>query len=179
VDPDPIHRGVFLAKRIVCARIGVPPGDIPPLPPPEGRTNRETVEEHTEKDGTVCASCHAAIINPLGFPFEHYDAVGAYRAEDNGHPVDAASMPSIGGKEVAVNDALDLASALADSRVVHECYARHWLEFAYGRAQSPLDASIVARLGEASADGALSIKELIVGLVKTEAFLTRSAEELP
>lgn len=178
VDPDPIHRGVFVAKRIACMPIGVPPGEIPPLPPPMGRTNRETVQDHTEKEGTACSNCHAAIINPLGFPFEHYDAVGAYRTEDNGHPVDAAATPSIGGQSLAVANALDLADALAGSPAVHECYARHWLEFAYGRAETAADSNLIQRLGKASADGTLSVKALILGLIKTEAFMTRSSKEL-
>lgn len=179
VDPDPIHRGVFVAKRVLCAPLGVPPGEIPPLPAPEGRTNRETVAQHTETPGTSCANCHATLINPLGFPFESYDAVGAYRTEDNGHPVDTAAEPLIGAEPVAVEDALELATALAASPQVHECYAKHWLEFAYGRARSKNDAGLIERLGARSAAEDLSIKDLIVALVTTQAFTTRSVEELP
>jgi hypothetical protein len=179
VDPDPIHRGVFLARRIACMQIAAPPANVPPLPAAQGRTNRETVAAHTEKEGTVCASCHAGTINPLGFPFEHYDAIGAYRTLDNGHPIDSASEPLIGGERTEVADALGLATALAQSRDVHRCYVRHWLEFAYGRPAQPEDDAIIARLGDASLAGALSIEDLVVGLVTSPAFAQRSAEELP
>lgn len=177
VNPDPIHRGVFIAKRILCTHIAAPPDDIPPLPPTEGRTNRETIEDHTQQEGTVCATCHETIINPLGFPFESYDSIGAYRTTDNGHPVDASSTVLIDGQTVAVESALELIAALAESQDVHECYAKHWLEFSYGRPEVAEDRALIERLGTLSAADDASIRELIVGLVKTEAFLTRSTEE--
>src|SRR5690606_29184603 len=50
-DPDPIHRGVFLARRISCLTIAAPPDDIPPLPTPDpAQTNRQRVEAHTEAE---------------------------------------------------------------------------------------------------------------------------------
>src|SRR5690606_27037081 len=88
-DPDPIHRGVFLARRISCLTIAAPPDDIPPLPTPDpAQTNRQRVEAHTEAEGTTCRTCHSSIINPFGFAFEGYDALGAYRTMDGESPVD-------------------------------------------------------------------------------------------
>src|SRR5690606_14280282 len=91
-DPDPIHRGVFVAKRIGCMSIAAPPDSVPPLPDnPEGKSNRQLVEEHTQAEGTTCRNCHATVINPFGFAFENYDALGAYRDMDGEHEVDASS----------------------------------------------------------------------------------------
>jgi hypothetical protein len=180
LHPDPIHRGVFLAKRIICARINAPPDDIPPLPlPDEGQTNRETVEALTENPETVCATCHKTIINPLGFPFENYDAVGGYRTQDNGYPVNAATAPFIDGMPTQVQNAVELAAVLSESPQAHQCYTRYWLEFAYGRAYVDTDQNLIQRLGVTSAEEGISMKDLIVSLVKTEAFMTRSTEELP
>jgi hypothetical protein len=179
VNPDPIHRGVFLARRIACMTISAPPANIPPLPEPEGKTNRETVEGHTEKPGSLCATCHATLINPLGFPFEHYDSIGAYRTEDNGHPVNAATMPLIGNTSANVDGAIALADALAASSSVHDCYTQHWLEFAYARPGAAEDEALVARLSAASLGNRLSVQELIIALVTSPAFLLRSTEELP
>ena len=41
------------------------------------------------------------------------------------------------------------------------------------------DLTLIERLGGESLESASSIKDLIIGLVKTEAFMTRSTEELP
>jgi hypothetical protein len=176
VNPDPIHRGVFLAERIACIHIGAPPESVPALPAPDGRTNRETVEEHTEVPG--CATCHQPTINPYGFPFEMYDAIGAYRETDNGFPVDTTAAPLVDGSPVDVNDAVDLADRLAGSASVHECYTQHWVEYAFGRKENMVDEAIIERLGELSLEGA-SIEELIVALVTSRAFLNRSIDELP
>ncbi|GMU01032.1 hypothetical protein KH5H1_51520 [Corallococcus caeni] len=179
VDPDPIHRGVFLSEHLLCQKIGAPPANIPALPAPNGRTNREVVASHTEGPGTVCASCHATLINPLGFPFENFDAVGGYRTTDNGHPVDASSSPGIGGQKVPVKDALDLADALANAQAVHACYARHWVEFLSGRPAVAEDDALVQRLGKLSQAGQLSIVDLVVEVVTGVGFVNRHPEELP
>lgn len=179
--PDPIHRGVFIARRIACLPLAAPPANIPPLPPPEGRTNREVIESHTEQPGTVCAMCHAPIINPLGFPFESFDAVGAFRTEDNGQAVDTATSAAVGANSDPVNvaNALELADALAASVDVHSCYTKHWIEQLNGRAATSADDAVRERLAGASVRGEVSIRELIAALVTSPPFLTRSTEELP
>jgi hypothetical protein len=177
--PDPIHRGIFLARDIACISIAAPPNNTPLPAPTTTGTNRQLIEDATEVDGTPCQACHKPLINPFGFPYESYDAIGAHRTTDNGLPVDTGAAPFIDGAPTPVDDALQLADALAASPGVHECYARHWLEFGYGRPSAAEDDGLVARLGAASAGGSLSIKQLIVALVETEAFLTRSHEGVP
>lgn len=179
VDPDPIHRGVFVSERIICRKIGAPPANIPPLPAPQGRTNREVVASHTEVPGSACASCHSHLINPLGFPFENFDAIGGYRTTDNGHPVDASSTPNINGETVPVRDALDLADALAANEGVHACYAQHWVEYLHGRPFAHEDGPLVERLGKLSKAGNLPIVDLVVEVVTSEGFVNRHPEELP
>lgn len=177
-DPDPIHRGVYLAERIACIHLNAPPEDTPPVAPAPGRTNRQTIEDHTEQPGSVCASCHAQVINPFGFPFEHYDAIGAWREDDRGFPIDTRANPPIDGVPTPVNDATDLAEALADSQWAHECYVQHWIEYALGRRTAPEDAALVAELAGRSRDGELSVRELVVAIVTSRAFLTRSVQEV-
>jgi hypothetical protein len=180
VNPDPIHRGKFISERIVCAELPAPPDDIPPLPEDvQGQTNREAIEALTEVPGSNCAGCHATLINPFGFPFEHYDAVGAYRTQDNGFDVDASSSVLLDGGSVDVNNALELVDTLAESPAVHECYLKHWVEYAHGRPFADLDEPLVERLGALSIDENLSVKELLVEVVVSQPFLTRATEELP
>ncbi len=87
---SPIHRGVFLTRSIVGRAL---------KPPPEaqafdetsfehGMTMREKVTKLTRSEN--CQGCHA-VINPLGFSLENFDAVGRYRTEDVGRAIDAAS----------------------------------------------------------------------------------------
>jgi hypothetical protein len=177
-DPDPIHRGAFLVKRIACLSVAAPPDDIPPLPDANGKTNRETVEAHTEMPGTECAGCHSTYINPYGFPFENYDVFGRWRDQDNGQPIDATSAPLIDGENRPVANAVELLGTLAASQSVHDCYAKHWVEFGFGRAKAPEDSALLETLGKLSRQGG-SVKDLIATLVTNRAFVNRSVKELP
>src|SRR5262245_55257561 len=106
INPDPIHRGVFVATRVLCLGIAAPPDGVPPLPPIVNGTNREIVENHTQSS-PVCQACHATLINPLGFPFENYDAAGGYRTSDNGEPIDASARPTIDGEQRDIANSIE------------------------------------------------------------------------
>lgn len=179
VNPDPIHRGAYLAATIACHTIAAPPDNVPPVPEPEpDATNRETVVAHTEAPGTECLGCHKPLINPYGFPFEGYDSTGAFRTVDNGQPVDASATVILGsGNTVEVNDAVELAEAMAADERVHSCYMEHWMEFAMGRPYDELDAPLVDRLSVDSLDD-IGIKDLLIEFTKSRPFLTRSIEEI-
>ena len=178
-DPDPIHRGVFLAQRMVCLHIAAPPDGVPPLPPLDpDQTNRERVEAHTETS-QPCQSCHSSLINPFGFAFESFDATGAWRDLDNGKPVDTATEVIVGLGATPVSGAVELAEVMATSELVHNCYVKHWTEYATGIKSTPESDPMIARLGAASLDEQQSIHDLLVALTQSPAFLSRSAEELP
>lgn len=176
--PDPIHRGVYVAQRIACIPVAAPPDNTPPPSPVPGQTNRQTIEGHTEQPGSTCAGCHAQIINPFGFPFESYDAIGAWRTEDSGFPVDTSARPAIDGVPTPVANATELADALAESEWAHECYARYWIEYALGRAAEPEDDALITNLASGSRAGDLAVRDLIVSIVTSPAFLTRSTREV-
>jgi hypothetical protein len=178
VNPDPIHRGVFLAKHIACHTIAAPPDNIPPIPAPdETQTNREAIVALTEVPGSECTACHSQLINPFGFPFESYDSTGAFRTMDNDKPVDPNASPVLSEGPVPVTSAVELAEALAGDAKVHECYTQHWLEFAMARPHSGTDAPLTERLAASSLED-LSVKELLVELAVSRPFLTRSVEEM-
>ena len=85
---SPIHRGVFLARGVLGVTLRPPPEAFMPLPESlhPDLTTRERVALQTKP--ASCQSCHG-VINPLGFTLEHFDAVGRYRDQDNGKPIDA------------------------------------------------------------------------------------------
>lgn len=176
-DPDPIHRGKFLAERIACISIAAPPVDIPAPPKVSDKTNRERIEEFTEADGSACAACHKPLINPFGFPFESFDAIGAYRDTDQGLPVRTDATPLLDGSPTPVADAVELANAMANSEGVHGCYTKHALEFLYGRPEAASDTGLVERVAALSHGDDQAVVDLFLNLIKTEAFLTRSTEE--
>ncbi|WP_437821434.1 DUF1592 domain-containing protein [Sorangium sp. So ce1078] len=174
-QPDSIHRGVFVNLRILCAALPPPPDNATAVPPGDHATNRERVEAHTGK-GTCGEACHATMINPAGFAFEHYDAIGGYRTTDNGVPVDAADVYRLGGEPRSYADAIEFSQVLAESSEAHACYARRWVEFAHGREVGAKDRELIQELGEASRGGA-STKELLLQIVSSTSFLARVPAE--
>ena len=147
-------------------------------PQADDKTNREMVEAHTENPDTVCIQCHQPLINPYGFPFEHYDAIGAWRDTDNGKPVNAATAPYIGGQQVPVADATELMQAMADDAEAHRCYIKHWMEYAYGRPAGDADTPSYNALGTASVEDDLAVEAVLMELVASPVFVSRASEEL-
>ncbi|MFM9031534.1 MAG: DUF1592 domain-containing protein, partial [Opitutaceae bacterium] len=87
---SPIHRGVFLTRSIVGRALKPPPvaQAFDEASFEHGMTMREKVTKLTRSEN--CQGCHA-VINPLGFSLEHFDAVGRFRTKDGERPVDAVS----------------------------------------------------------------------------------------
>jgi hypothetical protein len=169
---DPIHRGVFINRRLLCTQLPPPPMNVPPLPPASGRTHRETVAAHTGP-GTCGASCHGTLINPVGFAFEHFDAVGQWRDTDNGVPVNALDEFFFDGRARRYDGAVEFSRAAAESTMAHECYVQHWLRFAYGRPPVAQDRPLIADLGGRMREGHLSIRGMILELTQARPFLMR------
>jgi len=180
-DSDPIHRGVFVNHRILCAPLPAPPAVVPPLPPEDmsmPRTLRERISSHTGA-GTCGAGCHSTMINPIGFAFEHFDAIGAYRDRDqNDLPIDSADEYSFGSRVRSYDDAVALSEIIAEERTTHACYAEHLLQFVHGRAPVETDAGLLQRLTTESLRESASLRELVRVLVTSEAFQQRSPVEL-
>jgi uncharacterized protein DUF1592/uncharacterized protein DUF1588/uncharacterized protein DUF1595/uncharacterized protein DUF1585/uncharacterized protein DUF1587 len=166
---DPIHRGLFVIRNLLCRNIPDPPPGATSTPPPETDqpiiTTRDEVSLVTGQ--SFCPTCHSEI-NAPGFAFEGFDAIGQRRAADNGAAVDTASSMVLDGQWVEFDGATQLVERLARSKEAHRCYSRRWLEFAYGR---PLAESDTPTL-DAMAAESRPIADLIVAIVRSPAFLS-------
>ncbi|MEM0970337.1 MAG: DUF1592 domain-containing protein, partial [Verrucomicrobiota bacterium] len=78
VDTSPVVRGIWVLESILGTPPAPPPPDVEPLDGDTrgARTIRDRLEKHRKVE--TCADCHAKI-DPYGFPFEFYDAIGGYR----------------------------------------------------------------------------------------------------
>ena len=152
-DPDIIHRGVFIATRLLCK--------VLPAPDPRAmgtmimesptRTNRESVELLTGK-GTCGEVCHGTLFNPLGYAFENYDAIGKYRTIDRGKPVDAADSYMLDGQLKSFTNGVELSHLLAEAKETHACYVQNMMSYLHGRPLAAAEQAMVdyyARLSRA------------------------------
>ena len=174
-SPDPIHRGVTMSLDVLCAPLGVFAGVLPPLPDAKpGETNRMRVDAHTKGCGTAC---HNDMINPLGFAFENFDGMGAYRTtEKNGSEmltIDASGSFNFTDGKKSYSDAVELMQVLATSEQSHLCYSKRLASYALQRNIVEADMPLLTELSAVSRNQA-SVKQVMVELVKRDAFRTRA-----
>jgi uncharacterized protein DUF1592/uncharacterized protein DUF1588/uncharacterized protein DUF1595/uncharacterized protein DUF1587/uncharacterized protein DUF1585 len=171
---DPIHRGLFILRDMLCRLIPDPPPGAQMTPPPETDEPIETTrEEITLLTGQLyCPTCHSQINEP-GFAFEGFDAVGQVREQENDVDVDTTGSITLDGAEVEFSGAGELVEALADSQEAQSCYTSRWLEFAYGRTLTERDDELRERLAEEPQ----SVREIVRTLTTSNEFLSRDVSE--
>ena len=171
-QPNSILRGVTLNRQVVCATLGPPAANIPPVPPlMPGQTNRQRIDTLT---GSCGASCHNDMINPLGFAFEHFDGMGQWRDTENGGlTIDSSgSYTFADGTTKTWNDAAGLMQVLASTSQTHTCYAKKLASYALQRDVVASDMPMLTSLTSASMAAGGSVKQLIIQLVRSDAFRT-------
>ncbi|MCG5051827.1 MAG: DUF1592 domain-containing protein [Myxococcales bacterium] len=168
----PVLRGLFIFERFLCFEPPAVPDEVPPLEfdaVNRKQTARMMLEEQHEQGS--CKTCHKPF-DTLGFAFGHYDAVGAWRTEDAGLPVNAkVELPALGDK--SVEGALELASELAKSSEVRRCVATQWFRYGFGRTEQSSDSCIIEELDSGMSESGGDMRALVKTIVGSEAFRFR------
>lgn len=178
---SPIRRGVYLLKEVLCVALPSPPANVDNTPLEVTGGDVTTVRQATLKrtGSPSCAVCHS-LINELGFAFEHYDAIGRWQEVEagTGAAIDASAQLSNAGDGLdgPVNGAIELSQRLAQSPAVAKCATRKWFEVALRRSPVLLDSCSVQKIQEQTAK-THSIRELLLAMVESDAFLNVSHDE--
>jgi Protein of unknown function (DUF1592)/Protein of unknown function (DUF1588)/Protein of unknown function (DUF1587)/Protein of unknown function (DUF1585)/Protein of unknown function (DUF1595)/Planctomycete cytochrome C len=79
----PVHRGVWVWETIFGKSPPPPPPNVEPLEPTPANSPKATIRVQLEAHAThaTCAACHRKI-DPLGFAFDNYDAIGRWRTHE-------------------------------------------------------------------------------------------------
>jgi hypothetical protein len=169
----PVPRGVFVLGALLCEPPAPPPANVPAAPPQTPgalQTTRQRFDRHLNEP--FCDGCHAAI-DGVGFGFEQFDGIGAFRTSENGLPVDSSGNllgtdvdgPFVGGS--------GLAAKLVTSRQALDCFVKHFYRFAIGQEENDRVSSLLARLDDGmTADRRLT--DMFLALVTDPAFVVRS-----
>jgi len=182
----PIMKGVFLRQTVLCDTIPPPPPGANAKPPElgPGMTTRESVEAITEMPGTICASCHSSVINPLGFATEGFDALGRFRtaqrlfdaagAETGTKAVNTTAVPQVViGDRTMISTPAELMSLVAASGKAEACIARNFFRYTYGRWEGTADGCALEASRQALANGG-SLRDLAAAAVKSAQFKRRT-----
>ena len=168
---SPVLRGKLVREVFLCDTLDPPPAMFQPPMPDPNTTGRERAKQHASGG---CADCHN-LMDPIGFGFENFDALGRWRDEENDAPIDASGSIIESDVDGSFDGVRQLANKLADSDDVRGCYAKMWFRYAYGRMETEEDACTIDRVSTTFGESGGSVKELLVALTQTDAFMYRRA----
>ena len=197
-DNDPIHRGIWVYKRLLAGVLGdVPPDVDASVPIDPHKTLRERMEPLR---AAQCWKCHRKM-NPLGEPFEMFDDWGRYREvsyfdEDgniymrrNGQfdrklkegklttrkinttgEIAFSGDSKVDGK---VKDAVEMMHRLGRSDRARQSFIRHLFRYFMGRNEMLSDSKTLIEAEKAYLDNGGSFKALVVAILSSDSFLYR------
>ena len=167
---SPVYRGAWILDVIYNSPPPPAPADVPPLEAALGDTSielsiREKLAKHREND--ACATCHN-LIDPPGFAFEMFDAVGKWRGSyANGKKVDSSGElrgePFMGSqqfKNVVLRD---------KSRFVR-AFVEHTMKYALGRQLHFVDQPEIRRVADSVTQQDLRFRSVIKEVVLSGPF---------
>ena len=150
-----VHRGKFVAERILCQKIPAIPPEIQITVPEEvpgaaPKTERDKFSIHASN--AACASCHK-LFDGLGFALEAYDPIGRFRTTEKGLKIDTTGEISLKGQPFAFSNVVELANKVAELPESKQCAVINMIEFMYGRKPQGIDLDhanyIVSSMGSA------------------------------
>ncbi|MCX6620419.1 MAG: DUF1592 domain-containing protein [Acidobacteria bacterium] len=183
-DTAPTGRGLFVRQQFLCQQVPDPPPgvdtNLPPVAESKPMTNRERLAAHTTNP--MCAGCHS-LMDPIGFGFEKFDAIGARR--EKARLLFPAANPD---KEVIVDLELDTTGSIAgirDSRFTsprqlgdllartpqcQECVVKQVFRYMAGRRETPADRPLLVSAAGDFRKSGFRFREMLRSLVTGREF---------
>jgi hypothetical protein len=191
-DTSPTERGLFIREHFLCQKVPSPPpgvnSNLPPLTEDKPRTHRERLQLHLNNES--CSSCHR-LVDPIGFGFEKFDAIGQRRER-----LTLTFFPARGDQEnretkkveldldtrAKVQGILDsefsspkeLGAILANNRECQMCIVRQLFRYAHGRPENPDDRPALETAFRRFKDSQFQFQELMINLAKAMVALPRA-----
>ncbi|HEX5268968.1 MAG TPA: DUF1592 domain-containing protein, partial [Gemmataceae bacterium] len=172
---SPVKRGKWVLEQMLGTPPPPPPPNVPQLEDAKRQltgTLRQRMTQHMVDP--ACANCHAKM-DPIGFGFENYDAVGAFRTKDEGLPIDpSGTLPD--GK--SFKGPSELKQILKGKKeLFSRCLTEKMLTYALGRGVEYYDRPTVERINAALAKDDYRFSVLVTEIVKSDPFRLRRGKE--
>jgi hypothetical protein len=173
---SPVLRGAWVLRNLLGVPPPPPPANVPPFPESDGkaqpRTVREKMEQH--RKNPVCAACHGQM-DPLGFAFENFDAVGAWRTTDASFPIDPSGTFPGGG--VKFSGPVDFRQGLVGFRELFlSTLTQKLLTYALGRGVEYPDQPAIRQIMRDADRGDMRWSAIVMAVVRSMPFQMRRAE---
>jgi hypothetical protein len=169
---SPVNRG----KTVMQVFLGVEPPPPPPgvsveLKAADARsggtkqTMRQQMEEH--RVNPVCNACHK-IMDPIGLALENFDAIGQWRREEAGQPIDASGQ-LVDGTRMDGLEGLRAALVKYSPQFVRVSTEK-LLTYALGRGTEHYDMPLLRSIVRQAARNNYRFSSFVFGVVKSEQF---------
>jgi hypothetical protein len=173
---SPVLRGKYILENILGTPPPPPPPDVDELSESaevkESASLRVRMEQH--RTNPNCAVCHQRM-DPLGFAFEHFDAVGAWRDKDGKHAIDPAGVLP-GGREFKTLPELRVILKSREEEF-RRCLIEKMLTYALGRGVEYYDKCAIDQISTATAQNGNKFSSLFIEIVKSEPFQQRRGQK--
>jgi mono/diheme cytochrome c family protein len=172
-----VLRGKYVLENLLAAPPPPPPPNVPSLNT-EGSGKPLSMKEAMQlhRANPACAGCHAKM-DPIGFALESFDALGRWRAEENGRPLEVASALPDGTVVDGVEGVRQL--VLRDPALFVEAMTGKLLMYALSRNIQHYDQPTVRVIARESARQNYTFASLVLGVVSSVPFQNRMAQRLP
>lgn len=173
---SPVKRGKWVLENMLGITPPPPPPNVPSLDGDAGAelkgSVRQRLEAHRSKPG--CASCHA-LMDPIGFGLENFNAIGQWRGKDGNFPVDSSGALTTGQK---FTNAVELSEILLTDRrgAFLQTLVSKMLTYALGRGTEPTDRSAVAAVIARMAGESDRFESLVLGICESVPFQKRRGD---
>jgi hypothetical protein len=170
---SPVKRGKWIMDNILGTPPPPPPAGVPQLQEDEQTellgSLRERMAQH--RADPSCAICHKKM-DALGFGFENFDAIGAWRDRDGRFEIDASG--TLPGNQ-AFQGPTQLRQVLKNQRRDQfvGCLSEKLLTYALGRELQAYDRCAVDQIIECLEQDEYRFHSLVMGVVRSEPFLKR------
>ncbi len=169
---SPVKRGVFILDNILGAPPPPPPPDIPPLEDVEGVEDitqlslRETLELHASQK--LCASCHLRM-DPLGLALENFNAMGAWREQEMGKPIEPEGVLISGGEFNTIQELKQVLLRDHSDDFLHTITER-MMTYALGREMKYYDVETIDQIVHRLEANDARMSVLLTSIIESSAF---------
>jgi hypothetical protein len=169
---SPVKRGKWVLSQLLCAEPPPPPPNVPPFEEGTGQgTLRQRMEAH--RSNPTCASCHA-LMDPIGFGLENFDAIGHWRDRDSdGSLIDSSGqLPN----HSTFSGARELAALLKQDDRVPSCVVTQLATYALGRGMTRADQCTLGNITQSFQSSGNRLGDLILAIAENDLFTHRRGE---
>ncbi len=169
---SPVLRGKWVLDNLLCTPPRPPPPGVEGLP--DGMTATGSIRERLEAHRTnpICASCHRTM-DPIGFGLDNFDAIGHYRTQDAGFPIDATGELADG---TTFDGPIAMTQELASNPGVYRCMVQKLYTYT-GRSPFRIEAiEHIDSLTERFIGGGYRLRSLLLDMVTDPFFVSRRGE---